>query len=88
VYRLTKALYGLNQVPRAWYEKMDGFLISLGFNKSVVDPNLYYHIDGNKCLILFLYVGDLFLTGSKRLIIECKQALTTKFEMKYLGLIH
>jgi hypothetical protein len=67
---------------------MDGFLMSLGFNKSVVDPNLYYHIDGNESLILVLYVDDLFLTSSKRLIIECKQALTAKFEMKDLGLMH
>jgi hypothetical protein len=67
---------------------MDGFLMSLSFNKSVVDPNLYHHIDGNECLILVLYVDDLFLTDSERLIIECKQALNTKFEMKDLGLMH
>jgi hypothetical protein len=72
VYRLKKALYGLKQAPRAWYEKMDGFLMSLGFSKSVVDPNLYYHIVGDECLILVLYVDDLFLTGSERLIVECK----------------
>jgi hypothetical protein len=88
VCRLKKALYGLKQAPRAWYEKMDGFLMSLGFNKSTADPNLYYHIDGNECLILVLYVDDLFLTGSERLIAECKQALTAKFEMKDLGLMH
>jgi hypothetical protein len=88
VSRLKKALYGLKQAPRAWYEKMDGFLMSLGFNKSVVDPNLYYHIDGNECLILVLYVDDLFLTGSERLIVECKRALTAKFEKKDLGLMH
>jgi hypothetical protein len=57
----------------------------LGFNKITVDPNLYYHIDGNECLILFLYVDDLFIIGSERLIFECKNALTTKFEMKDLG---
>jgi hypothetical protein len=79
VYRLKKALYGLKQAPRAWYEKMDGFLMSLGFSKSVVDPNLYYHIVGDECLILVLYVDDLFLTGSERLIVECKQALTSEF---------
>jgi hypothetical protein len=67
---------------------MGGFLMSLGFKKNVVDPNLYYHIDGNECLILVLYVDDLFLTGSKRLITECKRALTAKFEMKDLGLMH
>jgi hypothetical protein len=47
-----------------WYEKMDGFLMILDFSKSVVDPNLYDHIVGDECLILVLYVGDLFLTGS------------------------
>jgi hypothetical protein len=72
VCRLKKALYGLKQAPRTWYENMDGFLMSVGFNKSVVDPNLYYHIVGNKCLILVLYVDDLFLTSSERLIVECK----------------
>ena len=61
--------------------------MSLGFSKSVVDPNLYYHIVGNECLILVLYVDDLFLTGSERLIVECKQAWTAKFEMKDLGLM-
>jgi hypothetical protein len=85
---LKKALYGLKQTSHAWYENMDGFLMSLGFNKSAVDPNLYYHIDGNECPILFLYVDDLFLTGSERLIVECKQALTAKFEMKDLSLMH
>jgi hypothetical protein len=61
---LKKTLYGIKKTPCAWYEKMNGFLMSLGFNKSVVDPNLYYHIFSDECLILVLYVDDLFLTGS------------------------
>jgi hypothetical protein len=88
VCRLKKSLYGLKKAPRVCYEKMDGFLMSLGFKKSAANPNLYYHIDGNECLILVLYVDDLFLTGSKILIAECKQALTAKFEMKDLGLMY
>jgi hypothetical protein len=88
VCRLKKTLYGLKQTPHAWYEKMDRFLMSLGFSKSVVDPNLYYHIVGDECLILVMYVDDLFLTGSERLIVECKRALTSKFEMKDLGMMH
>jgi hypothetical protein len=70
VCRLKKSLYGLKQAPGAWYKKMDGFLMSLGFNKSVNDPNLYYHIHGNECFILVLYVDDLFLISSERLIDE------------------
>jgi hypothetical protein len=88
VCRLKKSLYGLKQAPRAWYEKMDGFLMSLDFNKSVADPNLYYHIVGDECLILVLYVDDLFLTGLESLIAECKRALTSEFETKDLGMMH
>jgi hypothetical protein len=58
VCRLKKALYGQKQAPRAWYEKIVGYLMSLGFSKSVVDPNLYYHIVGDECLILVLYVDE------------------------------
>jgi hypothetical protein len=88
VCRLKKAMYGLKQEHRSRYEKMDGFLMCLGFRKSDVDPNLYYHSFGNEWLILVLYVDDLFLTGSERLIVECKKTLTAKFEMKDLSMMH
>jgi hypothetical protein len=87
VCRLNKSLYGLKQENHAWYKNMDGLLMSLGIRKSVVYPNLYYHIVGDKCLILVLYVDDLFLTSSKILIVECKRALTCDFEMKDLGMM-
>ncbi|GKA60227.1 retrovirus-related pol polyprotein from transposon TNT 1-94, partial [Tanacetum coccineum] len=28
VYQLKKALYGLNQAPRAWYDELSNFLVS------------------------------------------------------------
>jgi hypothetical protein len=33
-----------------------GYLMSLGFSKSVADLNLYYNTIGDVCLILVLYV--------------------------------
>ena len=59
----------------------------MGFNKSVVDPNLYYKNVNGEFLILVLYVDDLFLTGTKSLIVECKYALAFEFEMKDLGMM-
>jgi hypothetical protein len=59
---------------------MDGFLMSLGFSKSVVDPNLYYYIVGDESLILVTYSGSL--------VVGYKQALTSDFEMKDLGMMH
>ena len=31
VCRLKKALYGLKQAPKAWYERIDSYLMKLGF---------------------------------------------------------
>jgi hypothetical protein len=60
----------------------------MGFVKSEVDSNLYYIMIGGEVLILVLYVDDLFLTGSQRLIAECKRDLASEFDMKDLGLMH
>jgi hypothetical protein len=54
VCKLRKALYGLKQAPRVWYDMIDGFLKSLGFQKSDVDANLYFKIRGNQPVILIL----------------------------------
>jgi hypothetical protein len=84
---LKKALYGLKQTPRAWYARIDVHMMSSDFNKSVVDSNLYYKTVNGESLILVLYVDDLFLTGTKSLIVECKYALASEFEMKNLGMM-
>ncbi|GJZ90687.1 retrovirus-related pol polyprotein from transposon TNT 1-94 [Tanacetum coccineum] len=33
IYRLKKALHGLKQAPRAWYDELSNFLVSKGFLK-------------------------------------------------------
>jgi hypothetical protein len=88
VCRLKKVLYGLKHAPRAWYDMIDGYLMSLGFNKSVVDADLYYKVVNGESLILILYVDDLFLTRVESLIAWCKYELASEFEMKDLGMIH
>jgi hypothetical protein len=88
VCRLKKALYGLNQAPRAWYGRIESFLTSLGFTKSKAYSNLYFKIMNNEPVKLLLYVDDLFLSGQENLIIECKNRLASEFEMKDLVLMH
>ena len=60
----------------------------MGFVKSDAHPNLYYLMVKGEPLILVLYVDDLFLTRSSRLIEDCKRNLATEFDMKDLGLMH
>ena len=40
VCKLKKELHGLKQDPRAWYGRIDSFLMSMEFTKSKADPNL------------------------------------------------
>jgi hypothetical protein len=58
VYGLKKSLYGLEQAPRAWYDRIDNFLMSLGFTKSKTDSNLYYKVVDGGPMIFSLYVDD------------------------------
>ena len=60
----------------------------MGFGKRDANPNLYYLVVENEPLILVLYVDDLFLTRSSRLIRDCKKNLATEFDMKDFGQMH
>ena len=88
VCKLKKALYRLKQASRTWYDRMDSFLMSLGFTKSKADSNLYFKIEDGRPVILLLYVDDLFLTCDEELITDIGRRLATEFEMKYLGMMH
>ena len=55
---------------------------------SVFYPSLYYNIVNGESLILVLYIDDLLFTDTESLIVECKYALASKFEMKELGMMH
>ena len=73
VCKLKKDLYGLNKDARSWYERIDSFLMSLGFTKSKADPNLYFKVMDDEPIILLLYMDDLFMTDNDKKISECKK---------------
>ena len=61
---LKKSLYGLKQAPKAWYAKIDGFLLSLSFVQCNSDPNVYLKMIHGYFMIIVLYVDDLLIIGS------------------------
>jgi hypothetical protein len=87
VCRLKKDLYGLKKAPRAWYDKIDNFLMILGFTKSSADPNLYFKVVDDGLVIILLYEDDMFLTGVENIILECKRPVV-EFDMKDIGMMH
>ncbi|GJT88296.1 putative ribonuclease H-like domain-containing protein [Tanacetum coccineum] len=41
VYKVEKALYGLHQAPRAWYETLSTYLLDNEFQRGKIDKNLF-----------------------------------------------
>eukprot|EP00253_Pinus_taeda_P020361 PITA_20361 len=86
----------LNEVieEEVYIEQLEGFEThekkshKMGFVKSDANPNPYYLVVENEPLILMLYVDDLFLIGSSRLIKDYKKNLAIEFDMKDLGQWH
>ncbi|CAI7877714.1 unnamed protein product [Closterium sp. NIES-53] len=86
VWKLKRTLYSLKQSPRGWYKRIDNFLLQHGFARSECDNPLYVLKEGEKQLVILLYVDDIILfSDSKDLIREVKQWLGAEFAMRDLG---
>ena len=89
VYRLKKELYGLKQVPRAWYSRIETYFIKEGFTKCPYEHTLFIKTaDGGKILIVCLYVDDLIFTGNDEVMFEqFKKSMKIEFDMTDLGIM-
>ncbi|GJR08291.1 putative ribonuclease H-like domain-containing protein [Tanacetum coccineum] len=45
VYKVEKALYGLHQALRAWYETLSTYLLKNGFKRGIIDKTLFIKKD-------------------------------------------
>jgi hypothetical protein len=89
VCRLKKSLYGLKKALRAWYAKMESYLLSQNFVHCKSDPNVYMIKTDDSLLLLFLYVDDLLITGCPTsAIATVKRIIHDKFLMTDMGLLH
>lgn len=83
VCKLRKAIYGLQQAPRAWYTELAQFLESSGFKRSVVDASLFIHYHHSSPMYLIVFVDDIVLTGPDstgldKFVKQLAQALRSK----------
>lgn len=58
---MIKSLYGLKQAPKQWDEKFDYTLLAQGFNINECDKCVYIKVMKNLCVIVCLYVDDMFI---------------------------
>nr|GEV48052.1 retrovirus-related Pol polyprotein from transposon TNT 1-94 [Tanacetum cinerariifolium] len=65
VYKVEKALYGLHQAPRAWYETLSTYLLDNGFQRGQIDKTLFIKRVKGDILLVQVYV-DAIISGSTR----------------------
>ncbi|GKF08023.1 putative ribonuclease H-like domain-containing protein [Tanacetum coccineum] len=73
VYKVKKALYGLHQAPRAWYETLSTYLLENGFRRGTIDKTLFINKIKNDILLVQVYVDDIIFRSTKK-------SLSTEFE--------
>ncbi|GJW98830.1 retrovirus-related pol polyprotein from transposon TNT 1-94 [Tanacetum coccineum] len=87
IYRLKKALYGLNQAPRAWYDTFSKFLLAQGFSKGVVDPTLFIQKQETHSTFQNIVDDIIFALTDPRDYDHFSNEMSSKFQMSMMGQI-
>lgn len=83
-YKLHKALYGLKETPRAWFEKLKTTLLTKGFVPSVINTSLFIY-KFEQVVYAIVYVDDVFLIGNDNALInKIISHLNKEFSLKDL----
>ncbi|GJW46334.1 putative ribonuclease H-like domain-containing protein [Tanacetum coccineum] len=86
VYKVEKALYGLHQAPRAWYETLSPYLLDNRFQRGKIDKTLFIKRDKGDIPLVQVYVDDIIFGSTKKsLCIDFEEMMHKKFKMSYMG---
>jgi hypothetical protein len=89
VCHLNKSIYGLKQVPQAWYNRFTTYLLTLGFVEAKSDTSLFVFRRSADKVYLLLYVDDIVLTASSTTLLQHTiSALKREFTMKDISPLH
>nr|GFA30046.1 hypothetical protein [Tanacetum cinerariifolium] len=82
VYKVVKALYGLHQAPRAWYETLANYLLENSFQSGKIDHILFIKRQKGDILLVQIYVDDIiFGSTNKDLCKAFEKLMKDKFQM-------
>ncbi|GJS40114.1 putative ribonuclease H-like domain-containing protein [Tanacetum coccineum] len=86
VYKVIKALYGLHQAPRAWYETLSSFLMENGFRRGTIDKTLFIKKNKSDIMLVQVYVDDIIFGSTKKsMCTEFEDCMHKRFQMSSMG---
>nr|GEU66522.1 hypothetical protein [Tanacetum cinerariifolium] len=72
VYKLVKALHGLHQAPRAWYETLANYILENGFKRGKIDKTLVIKKQKGDILLVYVYVDDIIFRSTNKELLKQK----------------
>nr|GEW32146.1 hypothetical protein [Tanacetum cinerariifolium] len=72
VYKVVKALYGLYQAPKAWYETLASYLLENGFQRGKIDQTLFIKKQKRDILLVQVYVDDIIFGSTNKELLKKK----------------
>lgn len=85
VCKLSKALNGLKQFPKAWFTKLSACLHQWGFVSSMIDASMFILSITSTLIIILVYIEDIIiLVSDSSLIQQLISSLDSHFTLKDL----
>eukprot|EP00833_Pecoramyces_ruminatium_P012507 jgi/Orpsp1_1/1186539/evm.model.d7180000051327.1 len=86
-WKLKKAIYGLKQSGAKWNDELNNYLIKIGYERLISEPCLYVKRNkkGQLLSLLAVYVDDILIAGTTKIISNTKQLIKNKFKFKEIG---
>ncbi|GJS28624.1 putative ribonuclease H-like domain-containing protein [Tanacetum coccineum] len=86
VYKVEKALSGLHQAPKAWYETLSTYLLDNRCQRGKIDKTLFIRRDKGDILLVQVYVDNIIFSSTKKsLCTEFEKMMHKKFQMSSMG---
>nr|GFA60708.1 retrovirus-related Pol polyprotein from transposon TNT 1-94 [Tanacetum cinerariifolium] len=86
VYKVEKALYGLHQASRAWYETLSTYILDNRFRRGTIDKTLFIKKIKDDILLVQVYVDDIIFGSTKRsLSTDFEQLMHKRLQMSSIG---
>ncbi|RXW14197.1 hypothetical protein EST38_g11655 [Candolleomyces aberdarensis] len=85
VFRLRRAIYGLKQAARAWWQELEKSVRKMGFTRLHSDSGIFIHRGQEGVVNMVAYVDDIIFFGLKVLADQKKLEFMRRWECRDLG---
>jgi hypothetical protein len=79
--QILKALYGLQESAKLWYDTLGKSLTSIGFQRSNYDHACYFKRIGVDIVVILVYVDDMLIAGPEQEVQRVKSQLEKEYSI-------